>query len=100
MKTTLKLGDWNAICDQCGRKTKASQMTKRWDGLMVHRDPSFGCFEHRHPQDFVRARPDDQSVPWSRPEATDVFVSVTYVAETVGTQDRHIPAGTFNDDTL
>lgn len=71
---TLIFGDWNAICDQCGRKAKASQMIKRWDGFMVHADPSFGCFEYRNPQDFVRAKIDDMSVPWTRPEATDVFI--------------------------
>lgn len=31
-------------------------------------------FELRHPQDFVRAKPDIQSVPWTRPEPTDTFV--------------------------
>lgn len=25
-----------------------------------------GCWEQRHPQDFVRAVPDDQSTPWAR----------------------------------
>lgn len=34
-KTYLRLGDWNAICDVCGQKYKASQLMKRWDGLMV-----------------------------------------------------------------
>jgi hypothetical protein len=40
---------------------------------MVHREPQFGCFETRHPQDFVRSKPDDMSVPWTRVEAADVF---------------------------
>ena len=63
-------GQWNAICDVCGQKYKSGDMKKRWDGLMV-------CphdWEPRHPQDFLRAVPDRQAVPWSRPETTDVFV--------------------------
>lgn len=65
----LKWGDWNAICDVCGFKFKASTMKARWDGLMV-------CERHwepRHPQDFVKVRGDDPAVPWTRPEGGDVF---------------------------
>lgn len=32
------------------------------------------CWEERHPQDFLRVRGDDPSVPWTRPEAEDQFV--------------------------
>jgi hypothetical protein len=63
MKSYLVLGDWNAICDQCGRKFKASQLRKRWDGYMVCKED----WETRHPQDFVRPRPDSGKVPWTRP---------------------------------
>lgn len=62
-------GDWNFICDSCGQKKKASVGKLRWDGFRVCPD----CFEMRHPQDFLRARVDNQSVPWSRPKA-DVFL--------------------------
>lgn len=71
-----KSGDWLAICDSCGVKYKASELKKRWDGLMV-------CpkdFEPRQPQDFVRARSDQQAVRWSRPEAADVFIPVPALA--------------------
>lgn len=30
-------------------------------------------WEARHPQDFLRAVPDHQAVPWARPETPDVF---------------------------
>ena len=56
-------GDWNAVCSMCGRKRKASQMTRNWQGL-------YRCFVHnepRQPQDFVRAVPDIMAVPWSQP---------------------------------
>jgi hypothetical protein len=61
-------GDWNAICDVCGFKFKASQLRRRWDGFMVCSED----YEERHPQDLLRVRPDRQSVPWVRPEPEDV----------------------------
>ncbi len=66
-KTTYKKGDWNAICDVCGFKFKASQLRKRWDGMRVCQ----ADWEPRHPQDSLKGRPDRQSVAWTRPEAED-----------------------------
>jgi hypothetical protein len=65
-------GDWNALCDVCGFKHKASQLRKRWDGAMVCSDD----FEQRHPQDFLRVSPEQIAVPWARPEPPDVYTSV------------------------
>ena len=66
-------GDWIAMCDVCGRKYKASNLQKRWDGLMCcHED-----WEIRQPQDFVRGVQDTQIAPWLRDEASDSFVPVT-----------------------
>jgi hypothetical protein len=61
-QNTLKLGDHNAICDVCGFKYKASDLRKRWDNLYVCKDD----FELRHPMDFFKGRPDNQTVPWAR----------------------------------
>ena len=67
----LKLGDWNAVCDECGLEFKASQLRRRWDGYMVcDKD-----YETRHPQDFVKSKADKQAVPWTRPEPQDVFIT-------------------------
>ena len=71
-KTAYTLDDWNAICDVCGFKFKASQLRKRWDGAMVCK----ADYEERHPGDFLRARPDNQAVPWTRREQADRFVVV------------------------
>lgn len=71
MRNYLKLGDWNAICDRCGFKFKASMLRREWTNLMV----CSRCFEVRHPQDLLRSRRELESVPWSRPEPSDVFVS-------------------------
>jgi hypothetical protein len=96
-------GQWNVICDQCGVQRKSDQVTKRWDGYIVCKTSVRpGCFEFRHPQDFVRSIPDNTSVPFTRPNpATDTFVDVDYIADTVGTQERTVPSGTFNTtDTI
>lgn len=71
-KPFLKWGDWNAACDVCGFRFKSSEMKKRWDGLMVCEQD----YELRNPQDFIRIKGDNPSVPWARPEA-DAFVGPT-----------------------
>lgn len=63
-------GDWNAICDSCGRKFKASQLKLRWDGFRVCKDD----WEPRHPQDFVRGVKDIQKTSWIRSQTPDIFI--------------------------
>lgn len=63
-------GDFYRICDRCGFKYRASQTSKTWDGLYVCR----ADWEIRHPQDFVRGRKDDQTVPSPRPEPLDTII--------------------------
>ena len=66
-------GQWNFYCDLCGRKEKSGKAMKTWDNYRV-------CAKHkevRNPQDFVQGIKDDQTVPWSRPKPTDVFVPST-----------------------
>lgn len=67
-------GDWRAICDASGFEFWASELVLTWDGRRVHRR-FVGEETSRHPQDLLRSKPDDQSVPWSRPEREDVFLS-------------------------
>lgn len=64
-------GDYNASCFICGRKFKASQMKKNWQGF-------YTCEEDwtpRQPQDFVRGIPDQQTPAWTQPMPPDVFVA-------------------------
>jgi hypothetical protein len=70
MQNWLKLGDYNAVCDSCGRKFKASTMMKRWDGLFVCRED----FEIKHPQLSLKVHGDKQTVPIPRPEASDQYL--------------------------
>lgn len=72
MRNYYKRGDWNATCDRCGFKFKASQLKEDWEGFRVCEKD----FEERHPQDFLRARVDRIGVPWVRPEP-DVSVAVS-----------------------
>lgn len=62
--------DYNAICDVCGFKYKASELRRRWDGVMVCPQD----WEPRHPQDFVRGVQDNRQLPFTRPEGEDSFV--------------------------
>ena len=55
-------------------------MRKTWDGFYV-------CASHkeeRNPQDLIRGIKDDQSVPWSCPEAEWQFVSTDSTLLTEG----------------
>lgn len=69
MKPYFKSGDWNAVCDVCGFRFKASQLKKRWDGLMVCAED----FEHRHPQELRKPIKETFQLPFRRPE-TDVLI--------------------------
>lgn len=90
MKTKFVKGDWNAICDICGFKKKASDLKKQWDGLRVCKDD----FSLRHPQDFVKGVKDDQTVAWTRSEQEDVEIDTSGWADT--TDD--VPSGTNNGE--
>jgi hypothetical protein len=57
----------------CGRKYKATNLKKRWDGLMCCDED----WEIRQPQDFVRGQADTQIAPWLRTEPSDSFIPVT-----------------------
>ena len=67
-------GNWNVICDVCSKKIKASDAKQRWDGLIVCPDD----YEHRHPQDYVRAKTDKITVPFTRPIPPLTFTNVSY----------------------
>ena len=103
MTNALRLGKWRVVCDRCGFKRYSDEVVKTWDNFYVCA-PSTGktCFETRHPLDLIRAKPEDVSVPYTRREPADTFVTVAYVASTVGIQETTIPAGNFttNNETI
>ena len=75
-------GSSNCICQRCGFKYKRHNIKKEWTGLRVCFGPQTnGCFEERHPQDFVKGKPDRQSLPWVAPEQEDVFLTTNQISE-------------------
>ena len=91
-KSSYIPGDWKANCDVCGFTYKASELKDRWDGLKVCEKD----WESRHVADFIKAPEGDKPLPWTRPEPTDQFTTVDYVASTIGTQTLSIPEGNNN----
>ena len=87
-------GAWNAICDVCGWKFKAYELKERWDKKMVCSED----WETRPASDFARRTRREMTVPYVAPEPTDIDVSPTYVASSVGVQENTKPSGTFNNE--
>jgi hypothetical protein len=70
----FKDGEWNVYCMVCNRKIKSGQMMKRWDGLLVCPDD----YDNRHPMDFLRARQERISVPFTSDTSFNLFDGPTY----------------------
>ncbi len=70
-----KSGDWLVVCDSCSKKIKASKSKERWDGFRVCSE----CWEPRHPMDFIRARADKITVPFTRPQPVSTFTYIPYI---------------------
>lgn len=75
-KDYFKPNDWNAICDQCGAKYKASEILLQWDGARVCRQ----CIDPRHPQELQLPIPPPTIPSWVRPR---VLSFETYTTERV-----------------
>lgn len=58
------------ICDRTGFKVPVGELAKEWNGGMVRRE----SWEPRHPQDFVRGRP-ERAKGSPRPEQADTFIA-------------------------
>jgi hypothetical protein len=82
-KSSYDPGQWQCICDQCGREYKSNELKLRWDGLMVCSDD----WEPRQPQDYVHGVADIQAPPWVRPEPADQFVFVCDLVSINGQAD-------------
>jgi hypothetical protein len=67
-------GSYKQIDDRTGFVTRANRSKKEWTGAIVDEDE----WEARHPQDFVRGRPEHRS-PNPSPEPVDDFLSVGQV---------------------
>jgi len=70
----FKSGEWNVWCMVCNRKIKSGQALKRWDGLIVCPND----YENRQPLDFLRARQERITVPFSAPTSFTLFDGPEY----------------------
>lgn len=73
----LRVGDYNALCDVCGRKFKFSRLRQKWDNTWACEQD----WEPRQPQDYLRGIPDNMSVPLSRPDPPNLFIQDEIVTE-------------------
>lgn len=71
-------GDHLVVCDRTGFRVLASEARKEWTGAIVRGR----SWEPRHPQDFVRAKADQQAVTNARPMAADRFLTTSAKIET------------------
>lgn len=71
-QTYYKRNSANAICDVCGLKYKLDQLKKRWDGVWVCADD----YEERHPQEFIRSKPDSNKLVIVKPRPPMVFTQM------------------------
>ena len=62
-ETGYKPGEWKAVCDICGFDFFPSELREDWRGYRVCKKD----FEPRHPQDFVRPKPEKGPPSWTRP---------------------------------
>jgi hypothetical protein len=74
-----KPGSFYRICDRTGFAVRAGHTKKQWNNIIVRTR----SFEERQPQDFVRGRRDDQTVPEPRPRQVPSYLGVqTTLAQT------------------
>lgn len=60
-------GEHLIACERCGSTFLSSQTRKEWTGLLVCAGPGTrGCWEPRHPVDFIRSRQDLHGVRETR----------------------------------
>lgn len=89
--TIAKSFEWNCICQVCRKKVKSSEIKRRWDGFLVCDQD----FEIRNALDMpIPPIKEIQQLPFTSPEGTDVFVTVTKdpLADTTG-----VLPGTFDN---
>ena len=94
-------GDHWVHCQRCASVERSSDVRREWTGLIVCNE----CWEPRHPQDFVRARPEDTSAKGLvSPEPADTFIGPSPCAESAVVGKvcalTPIPESTFNGNTL
>lgn len=70
MSDDFRIGDHWMISDRSGRKFRASEMRREWNGKLVHESE----WEPRHPQELARPRRRERPVKESRPRPLDTYI--------------------------
>lgn len=86
MKKARWPGEWKVVCQVCGFWYPSGDIKKRWDNLLVCKKD----FETRHPQDFLRAKPERITPPFVSSEPADTFVHLC----TIESQSAYADMGT------
>ena len=78
-------------CQVCGQTFYSSDKRIRWDGAIVCKED----WEPRHPQDFVRSKPDDQTVdhPNNRPAFQydeDTYLKAQFTIPASADSNKHL----------
>lgn len=81
-KRPFKSGEYKVLCDVCGVVYRASEIKRRWDGAMCC--PS--DWEVRQPLDFLRVKPENNQLPFRRPDPVDQFIPVNYWKDVADSQ--------------
>jgi hypothetical protein len=57
------MGGYSVQCDRTGFRADVSECVEQWNGLFVLKEVA----EERHPQERLRVRREDTSLPYARP---------------------------------
>lgn len=90
-------GEHKVSCQRCFKEVLSSKARKEWTGLIICKS----CWEPRHPQDFVRARPDNQSAKGLiSPEPEETYVTGICHSTFARAGDAVAGCAVAGDDTL
>lgn len=74
-RKTLRPGSWKVVCDKTGFRVWAEETAEEWNGLRV----LHSVYDERHPQDFAYVPNENPSLPFARPQTTEVFLGTNDV---------------------
>lgn len=95
-KTYYRRRSHNVISDRSGFEYKAGETRTEWNGHIVGRDE----WEPRHPQSYIRARPERPGVRNPRPGASDIFVASFLMKEDGGPLESEYGSWLQKEDAI
>ena len=77
-------GTYKVSCPVCGFNFYSDEMVRRWDDVYVDKK----CWEPRHPMDLFQVKPEDNNLPFAKPEGTHSEVDTSGWANTINVGQR------------